>query len=181
MPRILPLDSTTATGTAAEHLATTRKLFGSVPNMFATAAQSPATLAAMNGFFAALGKAPLGGKVGEQVAIAVAQSNECTYCLSAHTAIGGMHGVSAANLASARHGHSDDPMAQAAITLALEIVRTKGRVSDASLAAARVAGLGDSEIVEVVGHVALNIFTNYLNNLAGTDVDFPVVNVEQAA
>ncbi len=181
MPRIHPVDSATATGAAADQLAATNKLFGSTPNMFATAAQSPATLAAMNGFFAALGKSPLGGKVGEQIAIAVAQSNGCEYCLSAHTAIGGMHGVSAANLASARSGHSDDPKAQAAISLALDIVRTKGRVSDATLAAARVSGLGDSEIVEVVGHVALNIFTNYLNNLAGTDVDFPVVAIEQAA
>ena len=181
MPRIHPVDSATATGAAADQLAATKKLFGSTPNMFATAAQSPATLAAMNGFFAALGKSPLGGKVGEQIAIAVAQSNGCEYCLSAHTAIGGMHGVSAANLASARSGHSDDPKAQAAISLALDIVRTKGRVSDATLAAARMSGLGDGEIVEVVGHVALNVFTNYLNNLAGTDVDFPVVAIEQAA
>lgn len=181
MPRIQPVDSTTATGTAAEQLAATRKLFGSAPNMFATAARSPATLAALNGFFAALGKAPLGGKVGEQIAIAVAQSNGCEYCLSAHTAIGGMHGVSAANLASARHGRSDDPKAQAAIALAIDIVRTKGRVSDATLTDARVAGLVDGDIVEVVGHVALNIFTNYLNNLAGTDVDFAVVPLEAAA
>ena len=102
MPRIQPLDSATATGAAAEQLATTKKMFGSVPNMFATAAQSPAALTAMNGFFAALGKSALGGKIGEQVAIAVAQSNTCEYCLSAHTAIGGMHGVSPENLASAR-------------------------------------------------------------------------------
>ena len=94
-------------------------------------------------------RAEVGGKVGEQVAIAVAQANGCEYCLSAHTAIGGMHGVSAANLASARHGHSDDPKTQAAITLALEIVRTKGRVSDATLAAAHTAGFTDGDIVEV--------------------------------
>jgi uncharacterized peroxidase-related enzyme len=181
MPRIQPLDSATVTGAAAEQLATTKKMFGSVPNMFATAAQSPAAITAMNGFFAALGKGALGGKIGEQVAIAVAQSNNCEYCLSAHTAIGGMHGVSPANLASARVGRSDDAKAQAAITLALDIVRTKGRVSDATLAAAHASGLNDGEIVEVVGHVALNIFTNYLNNLAGTDVDFPVVALEQAA
>ena len=181
MPRIQPVDAAAATGPAAEQLAVTKKLFGSTPNLFTTAAQSPATLAAMNGFFAAMGKAPLGGKIGEQVAIAVAQSNGCEYCLSAHTAIGGMHGVEAANLASARHGHSNDPKAQAAITLALEIVHTKGHVSDATITAARAAGLQDGDIVEVVGQVALNIFTNYLNNLAGTVVDFPVVSLQQAA
>lgn len=181
MPRIQPVDSATATGAAGEQLAATQKLFGSTPNMFATAAHSPATLAAMNGFFESMGKSSLGGKVGEQVAVAVAQSNGCQYCLSAHTAIGGMHGVSAANLASARDGRSDDTQAQAAISLALEIVRTKGRVSDATLAAARAAGFTDGDIVEVVGHVALNIFTNYLNNLADTEVDFPVVAIERAA
>ncbi|MCA0375548.1 MAG: carboxymuconolactone decarboxylase family protein [Gemmatimonadetes bacterium] len=181
MSRIRPVDATTTSPAAAEQLAVTRQMFGSVPNMFATAAQSAPTLAALNAFFAALGKAPLGGAVGEQVAIAVAQANGCGYCLSAHTAIGGMHRVSPANLAAARHGRSDDPTAQAAITLALEIVHTRGRVSDAALARARAAGLDDSAIVEVVGHVALNLFTNYLNNLADTAIDFPVVPLEQAA
>lgn len=181
MPRIQPIEIATATGAAAEQLAATKKLFGATPNMFTTAAQSPATLTALNGFFAALGKASLGGKIGEQVAIAIAQSNGCEYCLSAHTAIGRMHGVSADNLHAARSGTSDNPKAQAAISLALDIVRTKGHVADASLAAARLAGLTDGEIVEVVGHVALNIFTNYLNNVAGTVVDFPVVTLEQAA
>lgn len=181
MPRIQPVDPATAPGAAAEPLATTRKMFGSVPNMFATAAQSPAVVTALNGLFAALGKGSLGGKVGEQVAIAVAQANGCAYCLAAHTAIGGMHRVSAENLASARHGRSDDPRAQAAITLALEVLKSAGRVPDAALDAARGAGLNDAEIVEVVAHVALNVFTNSLNNLARTDVDFPPVALESAA
>lgn len=181
MPRIAPLDPATATGPVADQLAATRKLLGSVPNMFATAAHSPAALTAMNGFFAALGKGTLGGKVGERVAIAIAQANGCAYCLSAHTALGTMHRVSAEELAAARHGASQEPKAQAAITLALEIVRAKGRVGDAALAAARTAGLTDGEIVEVTAHVALNVFTNYLNNLAGTEVDFPLVSLEAAA
>jgi uncharacterized peroxidase-related enzyme len=181
MPRIAPVNAEAATAAAAEQLAVTAKLFGSTPNMFATAAQSPATLSALNGFFAALGKGPIGGKIGEQIAIAVAQSNGCEYCLSAHTAIGAMHKVSPANLATARSGHSDDPKAQAAMRLALDIVRTKGRVSDDTLATARAAGLQVGDIIEVVGHVALNIFTNYLNNLSGTDVDFPRVTLEQVA
>ena len=181
MPRIPAIDPTAATGAAADQLALTRKMFGATPNMFTTAAQSPAALTAMNAFFAALGKGQLGGKVGEQVAIAVAQTNGCEYCLAAHTAIGGMHGVSAADLGDAKRGAASDARAQAALTLALAIVRTKGRVTDAELAAARVAGLVEGEIVEVVAHVALNVFTNYFNNLAGTDVDFPRVALETAA
>ncbi|AMW05491.1 carboxymuconolactone decarboxylase family protein [Gemmatimonas phototrophica] len=181
MSRIQLLDPATASPAAAEQLAITKQAFGTVPNMFATVAHSPAAHAAMNGFFAALGKGALAGKVGEQVAIAVAHINGCQYCLSAHTAIGGMHRVSEANLESARHGDSDDPMARAAMGLALEIVRTRGRVSDSALAHARLAGLDDAAIVEVVAHVALNVFTNYLNNLAQTTIDFPVIALESAA
>ncbi|QJR37414.1 carboxymuconolactone decarboxylase family protein [Gemmatimonas groenlandica] len=181
MPRIQPVDPTAATGAAAEQLAATRKAFGATPNMFLTAAQSPATLTALNSLFGTLGKGLLGGKIGERIAIAVAQQNGCKYCLSAHTAIGGMHGVAAAELDAARHGASADPKASAAIALALAILHTSGRVDDAVLAAARLAGLSDSEIVETVAHVALNVFTNSLNNLADTDVDFPLVSLATAA
>lgn len=181
MPRIQPTDLTAATGPLADQLAATKKLLGSVPNMFATAGQAPAALTAMNGFFVALAKGTLGGKIGERVAIAIANENGCEYCLSAHTALGQLHGVDAADLAAAKRGRSVDAKAQAAITLALAILHSKGRVSDAVLADARSAGLGDGEVVEVVAHVALNIFTNYLNNLAGTEVDFPLVALEQAA
>ena len=40
------------------------------------------------------------------------------------------------------------------------------------------AGYSDAEITEIVSHVALNIFTNYFNHVARTEVDFPKVAVE---
>lgn len=181
MPRIHPVDPASVTGLAAEQLAATRQAFGGTPNMFLTAAQSPAALTALNALFGALGKARLGGKIGERIAIAVAQRNGCEYCLSAHTVIGGMHGLDAAELAAARRGVSVDPKAAAALTLALAILSTRGQVEDAALASARLAGLTDGDIVEIVAHVALNVFTNSLNNLARTDIDFPVVTIAEAA
>lgn len=180
MTRIPPVDPAT-TGPAAAHLADTRKAFGQVPNMFATAARSPAAIQALNAFFGALGKGSLGGKVGERIAIAVAQQNGCEYCLSAHTAIGGMHGVPAAELQAAKQGISSDPRAAAAMSFALAVLRERGKVDDATLATARAAGLGDPELVEIVAHVALNVFTNYLNNVAGTEIDFPHVTLDRAA
>ena len=101
--------------------------------------------------------------------------------IAAHTAIGQLHGLSESELAAARYGNSMDSKARAAIAFALAVLDAKGRVSDATLSEARAAGLDDNEIVELVAHVALNIFTNYLNNLAGTEVDFPLVRLEQAA
>lgn len=181
MPRIQPVDPSTATGVVADQLASTRADFGGTPNMFLTAAQSPAALTALNALFGALGKGRIGGKVGERIALAVAQRNGCAYCLSAHTVIGGLHGLDAAELASARHGASTDPTAAAAIALALAVLGARGKVDDAVLASARLAGLSDADIVEIVAHVALNVFTNSLNNLAQTDVDFPLVAPGEAA
>lgn len=178
MPRIQPVDPTTATGEAATQLATARKMFGGTPNLVTTAAVSPVVLQGMLGMFASLGKSSLGAKVGEKIAIAVAQSNGCGYCLSAHTAIGKMHGVDPAALADARRASSDDPKTAALLQLAVEINSTRGQIGDDTLAVARRAGLSDAEIVEVVGHVALNVFTNYLNNVSRTDIDFPVIELD---
>ncbi len=179
MPRIQPVDPALATGPAAELLATTKSRFGSVPNMFATAAHSPAALSLLLEGFATLGKGPLGGKIGEQIAIAIAQSNACGYCLSAHTAIGGMHGLDAASLRAARGAGAPDPKVAALLHLALAIVESRGHLRDSALQAARSAGITDAEIVEVVAHVALNVFTNYLNSVSETTIDFPVVSLAE--
>lgn len=181
MPRITPIDPASVTGDTATHLAGARKLFGGTPNLITTAANAPAAVGAMVAFFAHLAKASLGPKVGEQIAIAVAQANACGYCLSAHTAVGAMHGVSPAALAAARRAQSPDPRTAAILTLAVAINESRGHIDDRTLTEARAAGLSDAEIVEVVAHVALNVFTNYLNNVAETTIDFPEVALDAAA
>jgi len=60
------------------------------------------------------------------------------------------------------------------------VARERGRVADADLAAVRAAGYDDAQIVEIVQHVALNVFTNYLNEVARTEIDFPVVSAKAA-
>ncbi len=181
MPRIQPINPAAASGDAATHLATAKKMFGGTPNLFTTAANAPSTLGAILGMFANVGKGTLGARVGEQIAIAVAQANGCGYCLSAHSAIGKMHGLDPAELAAAKRAASMTPKTAALLKLAVAINNSRGQVSDAVLAESRAAGISDVEIVEVVGHVALNVFTNYLNNVARTEIDFPVVAVDAAA
>jgi len=179
MPRIQPVDP--AANDAAAQLATARKLFGRAPNMVTIAAHSPAALEGLLGLFASLGKASLGPRLGEQIAIAVAQANGCGYCLSAHTAIGRMHGLSAGDLDAARRSAAGDAKAAAVLVLATEVNRSRGHVDDAALSAARAAGVTDAEIVETVAHVALNVFTNYLNNVTEPEIDFPRVDLGVAA
>jgi uncharacterized peroxidase-related enzyme len=181
MPRIQPINPATATGDAATHLATAKKMFGGTPNLVTTAANAPSTLGAMLAMFANVGKGTLGARVGEQIAIAVAQANGCGYCLSAHSAIGRMHGLDPAELAAAKRAASMTPKTAALLRLAAAINGERGKVSDVVLAEARSAGISDAEIVEVVGHVALNVFTNYLNNVSETTIDFPVVTLDAAA
>jgi uncharacterized peroxidase-related enzyme len=175
MPRIAPLDPSTATGETAAHLVTVRKMLGGTPNLFTTVAHSPAALGALVSLFDHAARASLGARTAEQIALAVAQRNGCGYCLSAHTALGKSHGLDAATLTAARTAESPDTRTTALLVLAVGITETRGHLDDARLAAARDAGLSDREIVEVVFLVALNVFTNYLNSVAQTTIDFPVV------
>ncbi|AWV08650.1 carboxymuconolactone decarboxylase family protein [Marilutibacter maris] len=155
--------------------------FGVVPNMFATVAQSPAALAALWGSFGALGGGRLPAALGEQIAVAVANRNECGYCLAAHTALGRKAGVSAEAMAQAQTGHSDDPATAAALAFALKVVERRAQVDDADVQALRDAGFDDEAIVEILAHVALNLFTNYVNVAFDVPLDFPQVALRRAA
>jgi uncharacterized peroxidase-related enzyme len=181
MTRIAPIDPSTTTDETAAHLATVRKMFGGTPNMFTTAAQSPAALGALVSLFANTGRASLGAKVGEQIAVAIAQANGCGYCLSAHTAISARYGLDASTLGAARRAQSSDSRTTALLTLAVAINQSRGHVDDVTLDAARDADITDAEIVEVVAFVALNVFTNYLNSVAQTAIDFPEVPLDNVA
>jgi alkylhydroperoxidase family enzyme len=81
----------------------------------------------------------------------------------------------------ARLGTSQDAFANAALVLGRAVVLARGKVSDADIAEARKAGLDQAAIVEVVAHVALNVLTNYINNVAQTTIDFPAAPALSAA
>jgi len=154
--------------------------FGTVPAMFRAVANSPAALKSMWGSFGALGGGTLDAKLGEQIAVAVADRNACEYCLAAHTALGRKAGATGAEMTAAQGGQSDDPRTQAALTFALKLVEARGQLTDADVQVVRDAGFDDEKIVEIVAHVALNLFTNYVNVALGIPVDFPAVKLRRA-
>jgi uncharacterized peroxidase-related enzyme len=157
------------------------KQLGSVPNLFRLFALSPAALQGYLGLNGALAKT-LDAKTRERIAIAIAQANGCDYCLSAHTYLGReLAKLTAEDAQLAREGSSTDPKAAAAVAFARTVLATRGKVPDADLATLRDAGFSDAAIVEIVAHVAVNFLTNILNNVAQTDIDFPVVRVADAA
>ncbi|PLX37266.1 MAG: alkylhydroperoxidase [Hyphomicrobiales bacterium] len=152
-------------------------MLGSVPNLFRLVGNSPAALEGYLGLFGALGKGALPAPTRERIALAVAQFNGCGYCLSAHTYLGEkVAKLSAEEIAYNRKGRSTDPGADAAVIFAVKVAENRGRVSNTDLAAVRTAGYSDAQIIEIVQHVALNVWTNYLNEVAQTEIDFPVAN-----
>jgi uncharacterized peroxidase-related enzyme len=131
--------------------------------------------------FGALGGGKIGAVLGERIAVAVANRNACEYCLAAHTALGRKAGASADEMAAAQSGESSDPRTAAALRFALQLVEGRGQVDAAQVQALRDAGFNDAQVVEVIAHVALNLFTNYLNLALEVPVDFPGVRFKRAA
>lgn len=181
MSRINLVDPTSATGPSAELLGNVHQAFGATPNMFKAVANSPAALASMWGSFGALGTGRLGAKLGEQLAVAVADRNDCHYCLAAHTALGRKAGATAQEMADAQRGRSDDPKTGAVLIFARKLVDMRGQVTDADVKTLRDAGFDDQDIVEIIAHVALNLFTNYVNVALAVPVDFPGVKLVREA
>jgi uncharacterized peroxidase-related enzyme len=152
-----------------------------VPNLYATFAQAPAFLTGFLALGDALSKGALTAAQREIVALATAQTNGCHYCISAHTLLGKGAGLSADGIRDARQGKGADAIDNAIAALAVKLVESRGSIGDADLSAARLAGLNDGLIVEVIAHVSYIMLTNFTNNVAQTDIDFPVVVLAIAA
>lgn len=174
MSRIPAITDARADAGLTETFAAIKAKVGMVPNLYRVAANQPATLGGLLGLTDTLGNGAFTPREREAIALTVAAENGCEYCASAHSAISGMLKVSEDEIAQHLSGTSDNPRLRAILRLASAITTARGQVPDAVLADARGAGLSDADIVETVANVAANIFTNYLNNVAQTDIDFPL-------
>lgn len=159
-----------------------KKQLGVVPNMMKLIGNSPAALEGYLSLNGAVAKGKLSGQLREQIALATAEYNGCDYCLSAHSYLGtNVAKLSGDEIDAARNGHSSDAQADAALRFARKVAESHGRVSDSDLALLRIAGFDDAAVIEIVVNVALNVLTNYVNNVAQTDIDFPKVSAKLAA
>jgi uncharacterized peroxidase-related enzyme len=149
------------------------KKLGVLPNMFRTFANAPVTLDAYLQLSELAGRSRLDARARERIALVVGESNDCGYCVAAHSVIGASVGLTAAQVAQARHGQAEGPRDAALLQLARRIVETRGHVPTTELDAFKAAGFDDGAILEVLLVVMLNVFTNYTNHIARTDLDFP--------
>jgi len=159
-----------------------QKQLGVVPNLMKMVGNSPAALEGYLSLNGALGKGELSMALRERIALTIAEFNGCEYCLAAHSYLGqNLAKISESEIEAAREGLSDDPKLEAALHFARLVAEKQGKVSDQEITRLRAAGYADAGIVEIVLNVALNVLTNYINNVARTDVDFPKVNMKKVA
>ena len=180
----IPTPATIADAPAASQplLEAVRKQLGVAPNLFRLVSNSPAALEGYLGLSTALGKGKLPAATRERIALAVAEINGCDYCLSAHTYLGkNLAKLDDAEITANRSGASNDPKADAAVRFAAKVTRERGHVSEDDLRAVKLAGYDDAQVIEIVLHVALNTWTNYINEVAKTEIDFPKVSARKAA
>lgn len=175
MPRIEMQNPESTSGERREILGQIQSAFGTTPNMFKTIANSTPALKMMWASFGALGNGKLGAKLGEQIAVAVANVNRCEYCLAAHTALGKGAGLTSEVMTNAQVGKSTEARTQAALAFAIKLVKEKANIAPDEISALKKVGFSDEEIAEILAHVALNIFTNYTNVAFDVPVDFPKV------
>lgn len=178
MTRLQALNPDTAAGKTKDLFNAVQNKLGMVPNMVRTMANSHAVLNGYLSFSGALEASKIGGPLGEQIALAVAEANQCEYCLSAHTLLGSkVAGIDDNTIIGSRTADTSNAKTNAALLFAQTIVQKRGLVNDADIAAVRNAGYTEGEITEIIAHTALNVFTNYFNNIANTVIDFPKISL----
>lgn len=150
-----------------------KKAIGFVPNLYATIAHSDTALGNYLQFQNA--KTSLSNKEKEVVNLVVSQVNGCSYCQSAHTAIGKMNGFTDDQILELRQGSfSSDDKIDSLVKIAKEITLNKGKVDDATLEAFFNVGYSKGTLVDVILAVGDKVVMNYLHNLTQIDIDFPV-------
>lgn len=180
MSRIPALDADSATGDARRLLDAVTSQLGVVPNFLRVLANSPKALEGFLGLYGAAAGFSLDKATQERIALAIAESNACQYCVSAHTAIGRRAGLSNEEMLLNRQGSSGEAKPAAAVALARALNDNLGDITAAELEAARAAGLSAGEIVETIAVVALNLYTNLIGKATQLDIDFPKVALLEA-
>lgn len=174
MSRVKPVNVEEAKGEVKNLYDSLQQKMGKVINIFLNMGNSAATLKGFLALSDAANQTSLSPKLREQLALIVGQSNHCQYCLSAHTMLAKGAGMNEQDILKARHGESQDPKDQAILKFAKQVVENRGNVSNQDVASLKTAGVNDTELVEVILLIIVNMFTNYFNLITDPKIDFPL-------
>ena len=154
---------------------------GMVPNFLKIFANSPTALKAFLGLHGIASEGSLDNLTKERIALALAEQNSCQYCVSAHTAIGSKAGLTGAEMEANRAGSSHDAKASIAVKFAKALAEHNGQVTTSEIEEVRAVGYSESDIVEIITHVGMNVMTNILGKASRVEIDFPKVKLQQAS
>jgi uncharacterized peroxidase-related enzyme len=168
------LDPGSTKGWSGRLLKKVAESLGAVPNMFKAMGNSAMALDGFLTLNGNLGQGKLGPELIKMIILATSELNGCEYCVSAHTQMAKDASLlTGEQCLAARRFEGTDDRSTAVLKFAKEVWETKGKVTDGAVDAVRRAGLGDEEIVEVLGVMALATNANYVSNVGVLDLDFP--------
>jgi len=175
MTRLFNPPVSEANGQAAQIFAAIKGAMGMVPNAYAVVGNnSPQALAAALHLDDVIRKSSLSAKDAEIVKLAVSQESGCDYCLAAHTMISGKIGMNSDQILAARHGKaSGDARHDALSEFVHLLVTTRGTLPEEAVLKVRAAGVTDAQIVDTMLAITSITFTNLINRVNNTVLDFP--------
>jgi AhpD family alkylhydroperoxidase len=159
-----PLDPAKALGVTKVLLTRLEQRIGHIPLPVLLVANSSSALRGYLSFFGALRSGGLPARLTEQIALLVSEITDCEYGLAEHEQSARTVGVSDADIRSSRRGRSSTPKVEAGLGFARAIVWSRGHVSEEELRLVLDAGYTEGQVVEIIGHVALNMFISYVTN-----------------
>lgn len=164
-----------ATGQAAELFATIKRNVGKVPNLYATiGGNTPDVLAHVLSTGATLGRSTLSRLEQEAINLTVSEATGCDYCVAAHTMTGKLAGYSTEQTRELRAGgFAGDARIDALVKFALGLVQQRGTLESGAVDALKEVGFTDRQLIEIPLVVSAILFTNMVNRINDTTVDFP--------
>ena len=153
-----------------------QKGLGFVPNLYAYYAKNETAL----GDYLTLQnrKSTLRAKEREVINLVTSQINDCRYCQSAHTALGKLNGFTDEQIIEIRKGSASfDSKLDALVKFTASAVENRGRAAEESKEAFFAAGYDEANMIDVVMVIGDKITSNYLHNLTGFEIDFPLAQL----
>ncbi|WP_028223191.1 carboxymuconolactone decarboxylase family protein [Paraburkholderia oxyphila] len=178
MSRLSTIKPEDATGAVAEVFGAIKKAVGRVPNGYAViGSHSDDALSAALAFDAAVSRSTLDKADAETIKLVVSQAAGCNYCLAAHKFIGKMSGLTPQTMKEITSGSSTGDAKRDALVQYVEtLISTRGEVATATIDAIRQAGYTERQLIEINLAIASITFSNLVNRVNDTTIDFPAVD-----
>lgn len=175
MSRLYTTTFENATGEAAELFSQIKSKMGKVPNAYLTiGSNSPQLLGLALQHNLALASSSLKAQELEAINLAVSEATGCDYCLAAHTMLGKMAGFSKEQMQKLRKGSYDESeKLNSLVNFVNQVVKTRGTLPVSAIESLRNAGYNDRQVVEIISAISAIYFTNTINRVNDTVVDFP--------